>query len=1053
MKKYKLLMLFFMIVIFGSFGTGVLALTYNGSSGSYGGNNSSSSCVKGSFCNNKNFKALAITLYYIPDKGEMKKVSGTETIVVNNGKRGAPSKNCEGFCTQKSWFTSSDYGYNSSAISESIGGGDPNKVNDLRIKKIAKWISRLYGENLTFKTTSKAREYVSGKLKNASCEVTKVKNHKGDCANSYGYRIIVEPVVGYLTKGGSYTTGKLKSVVNKGIGSGSGSKNIYARLMSISFKDVGVKYKSRTSCSYSNLGDFNSGCGWNIIDPSFAIKKECGTYKDRVFYKNSYKKSGKYYDKNGSQIKYNTTQKKYKISATGEFVDAKGLKSYLEGKCPNKVKKNPKCEEENGKYYDKNGKETNKETYVKQCVPPAKKCSYNSSTETWYDNGGNAHEEVPSNRIMSWIKRGCPSDTINASINCKDCDSEDSSGLAFSYNELNNDWKTIAASYHGNEDGEDAINSYFSKDVDQSTTDSEDDDSNNGTVDETGEVLDSEGDEATDEVPEVDLLENDKIYCKQSYNVYLPNKKTVNLKSVKAGRYITVNLANSKDLLNLEPLKIEKNMECIVIDDSTSMAEANSTASLPPQASDSQGKLQSYFNSLDSEDDLGSISISYKMGNYKDITADLVVNRVNKSKSTSKSDGYDVMTQTQSVYYSLPDNFYRYYRNKDGLGIKDKPQSNLTKYTDLGISTLPVPYSDVSGEIKFTYKPSGSVTDMINENDSLFNISGNKSCFNNNYVCKLSEGKSCDVITDPKTDRVIRYGKNGDEVDEDDFNKQCNKCYLQKTNDGYDYYVNGNAVSESEYVKVCPCDEVKDKVSGEVTYKIGDQEVDKEKYDAVCPTCDRSCPTGEVCCWDSNMSCSVNGNCPTGGRKLIYRTIDLKDPFPGQNNTNIQLGRKTGTNWCTYNWREQKLNCNNQNNSNTSSSDENVIVSKHIKQNAGASGEDVYKETPQYSFTLDSNSIDKIREYNSTQKKNDDGYDDFTLNCFDVAKDTLEENGIYSSRICVSTFFRNGTGGTNNNQGAIIEQNGGTNTNGTSGSKCSSDDIGTIALCSEGSGK
>ena len=82
----------------------------------------------------------------------------------------------------------------------------------------------------------------------------------------------------------------------------------------------------------------------------------------------------------------------------------------------------------------------------------------------------------------------------------------------------------------------------------------------------------------------------------------------------------------------------------------------------------------------------------------------------------------------------------------------------------------------------------------------------------------------------------------------------------------------------------------------------------------------------------------------TGGITLIYRPIDLYEPFP-----NIDgKGRNTGANWCDSN------NCSNTNN----------VVKKYILNNRNVVGDEVYNLEPMYSFKLTPAIINRIREYN-----------------------------------------------------------------------------------------
>lgn len=109
--------------------------------------------------------------------------------------------------------------------------------------------------------------------------------------------------------------------------------------------------------------------------------------------------------------------------------------------------------------------------------------------------------------------------------------------------------------------------------------------------------------------------------------------------------------------------------------------------------------------------------------------------------------------------------------------------------------------------------------------------------------------------------------------------------------------------------------------------------------------------------------------CPYKGIKIIYRVIDLDNPFPSydtdatvsQKNLHAGMfndtlkGRYPGSNW----------------NSTT-------VVKSKILNNRSVDGESVYNKTPLYTFVLDTQKIKAIRQYNRSQK---DGYADFTLKC------------------------------------------------------------------------
>ena len=112
--------------------------------------------------------------------------------------------------------------------------------------------------------------------------------------------------------------------------------------------------------------------------------------------------------------------------------------------------------------------------------------------------------------------------------------------------------------------------------------------------------------------------------------------------------------------------------------------------------------------------------------------------------------------------------------------------------------------------------------------------------------------------------------------------------------------------------------------------------------------------------------------CPVGGKRVIYRTIDLIQPFPGQSSSN----RATGSNWCSYDIKTQKIDCKWNNN-----------VSKTYILNEGKT---IHSDNHVlYNVKLDSKTISTIRNYNKKHK-----YDDFTLKC--------KNNG----KACISTFLK-----------------------------------------------
>lgn len=227
----------------------------------------------------------------------------------------------------------------------------------------------------------------------------------------------------------------------------------------------------------------------------------------------------------------------------------------------------------------------------------------------------------------------------------------------------------------------------------------------------------------------------------------------------------------------------------------------------------------------------------------------------------------------------------------------------------------------------------------------------------------VSKGYSCLIISKNKCQYDIItnkfYNDEGQEISEEDYHNgkceadnapgECAVVYNYETNSTDYYGPDGKKLvpnTSEKYNEVCPSE---------------------------CPTdCEYGCcPSGEC----APMPTDSNGMiiCPgTGGRKVIYRTIDLQQPFPGQGAEK----RKTGSNWCSYDVKTQKLDCN---------WDNNVSKAYILKKGKKVHNSDHVL----YKVTLNSETISKIRKYNDSHK-----YDDWDLSC---------TNG----RKCTSSFLKN----------------------------------------------
>lgn len=141
------------------------------------------------------------------------------------------------------------------------------------------------------------------------------------------------------------------------------------------------------------------------------------------------------------------------------------------------------------------------------------------------------------------------------------------------------------------------------------------------------------------------------------------------------------------------------------------------------------------------------------------------------------------------------------------------------------------------------------------------------------------------------------------------------------------------------------------------------------------PPCSSPTPTGS-----GGTPTPDNPGSPNNpGLNVVYRPISLTNPFPGEEATSMTetSGRKAGENWSKED------------------------IQTYITNNRGVKQNEVYDKLPLYSFTLDTNAIRNIRNYNKGKD-----YNDFNLKCNSLGKQ------------CISTFLKN-----IRNQGVQVNSN------------------------------
>ncbi len=302
------------------------------------------------------------------------------------------------------------------------------------------------------------------------------------------------------------------------------------------------------------------------------------------------------------------------------------------------------------------------------------------------------------------------------------------------------------------------------------------------------------------------------------------------------------------------------------------------------------------------------------------------------------------------------------------------------------------------------------------QNNSIGDIDKNANCIVNSKITTSAQsGYSCIVLTPKETDDCSSEDDaNRLGLDWNPYNQTCcpvgttynptlGKCESNnetcRIENGKYYDFDGNEITKEEYDRICPNSENGDtcRIENGKYYDFDGNEITKEEYDRICPsnlppTCetDGDCPYG--CCPSGECAPMPDGTCPgSGGIDVIYRTIDLVNPFPGQNAEQ----RNTGANWCSYNIRTQKIDCkyNNQ------------TVKNYITREKGGTehGGEVYREDHVlYEVTLDSSTIGQIRDYNDDHK-----YDDWLLNCYNEEDSKVtNDSRVTYGRACKSEFLR-----------------------------------------------
>lgn len=349
-----------------------------------------------------------------------------------------------------------------------------------------------------------------------------------------------------------------------------------------------------------------------------------------------------------------------------------------------------------------------------------------------------------------------------------------------------------------------------------------------------------------------------------------------------------------------------------------------------------------------------------------------------------------------TVTYSLPSDGYRYINKKTNKPAtrSDTLNDPTGNYINVGYTFLPTSYAaDTSTKYDLTI-----TVDSLGENGK-FSLDAVQNGYTLDYTCHYSVTKT------PTDECVCPDGTK--HAGEDLYCKIKSSTQTTMTcANAQVLYCDDDSITFDDSCaddKFCPNDK-----SIKITSCVNSGHSYDYCVDMLCkstPNNDYHCPKGT---WNDGMDIKpcVFANidmglddalqyckdtvCPyKGGINIIYRTISLRNPFPGKNSTaskqtgitnNFSLddiyGRYPGANWNSV-----------------------TLVQNQILKNRGVDGNEVYNKTPLYSFELDPATIKEIRNYNKNASANGGaGYADFTLNC--------DVNGVK----CLSSFIRDKAG-------------------------------------------
>lgn len=360
---------------------------------------------------------------------------------------------------------------------------------------------------------------------------------------------------------------------------------------------------------------------------------------------------------------------------------------------------------------------------------------------------------------------------------------------------------------------------------------------------------------------------------------------------------------------------------------------------------------------------------------------------------------------TKSQSYMLETDYS--YLNKDKLKYtKSKPEGNAN-YIKFDKTVIPTSYDNKTGKNDFYY---------LKLNNMTFGMAGFGADDNGNgmaYSCPVQFTKTRTPDTCICPEGTANAGKDLTCMIKDsdmtcpdakiqycesvsvEIPEECGGLYCDAP---YEYISLGSCINSGGTIESCKNSEVCSSIKCPNTAGVDDAGMDDRLRDCVQVKVNQGLSKTQAIAICEPLVCQYNG------KRIIYRTIRLENPFPSYNtygvkqntitgmfNNNVK-GRYPGSNW------NGVLTVYNKIRNNRSGS---IIKNESSMKNSGLIGTGIYqKKEPLYRFVLNGTTIQKIRDYNSNRSYND-------FNGRTSEGDDSMDCKINKSVACVSSFVHN----------------------------------------------